>query len=53
MEAEIREILTDAVREPGETLGLVEALRQRFSALGGVDLDLPPRSARPRAADLS
>ncbi len=53
MEAEIREILTDAVREPGETLGLVEALMQRFSALGGVDLDLPPRSARPRAADLS
>jgi plasmid stability protein len=53
MEAEIREILTDAVREPGETLGLVEALMQRFSALGGVDLDLPPRSARPRAADFS
>lgn len=51
MEAEIREILTDAVREQGETQGLFEAILQRFGAIGGVDLDLPPRSAQPRSAD--
>ncbi|HEY1618302.1 MAG TPA: Arc family DNA-binding protein [Streptosporangiaceae bacterium] len=50
MEAEIREILTDAVSEP-ETQGLLGAILQRFSADGGVDLELPSRSARPRAGD--
>ncbi|MGE5289800.1 MAG: FitA-like ribbon-helix-helix domain-containing protein [Micromonosporaceae bacterium] len=52
MEAEMRAILTDAVSEPGEDTGLFQALFDRFAQLGGVDLDLPERAARPRAADL-
>lgn len=43
MEAEIRTILTDAVRNGCEPLGLAQALMARFGALGGVDLELPPR----------
>lgn len=52
MEAEMRAILTNAVSEPVEDQGLFGALLDRFGALGGVELDLPVRSARPRAADL-
>lgn len=52
MEAEMRAILTEAVSEPGEDTGLFQALLDRFGQLGGVDLDLPPRATRPRAADL-
>ena len=51
MEAEVRAILTEAVTEPGETWGLFQTLMDRFSELGGVELDLPPRSTRPRAAE--
>ena len=51
MEAEVRAILTDAVAEPGDTPGLVQTLMERFSELGGVELDLPPRATRPRAAE--
>jgi len=50
MEAEIRVILTDAVAEPGEVPGLLQALTDRFAELGGVELDLPPRSTPARAA---
>ena len=52
MEAEMRVILTDAVSEPHEGGGLFQALLDRFGALGGVDLDIPPRATRPRAGDL-
>jgi len=52
MEAEIRAILQDAVKEPERSGGLFTALIDRFSAIGGVDLDLPPRSTPTRAADL-
>jgi len=55
MEAEIRTILTDAVREPSETMGLAGALLDRFGGpggLGGLDLDLRARTTMPRAADL-
>jgi antitoxin FitA len=51
MEGEVRAILADAVREPGDEPGLADAIMQRFSELGGVELDLPPRAARPRAAE--
>ena len=51
MEAEIRAILTAAVSEPPSTAGFARALLARFGALGGVDLDLPPRTATPRAAN--
>ena len=52
MEAEMRAILTEAVTEPEEAGGLFGALLDRFEALGGVDLDVPPRATQPRAADL-
>jgi plasmid stability protein len=51
MEAEVRAILTDAVAEPRETPSLFQALMDRFGELGGVELELPPRATRPRAAD--
>ena len=53
MEAEMRAILVEAVREPSDEKGLLEALADRFSELGGVDLDLPPRSAAPRGVDFT
>ncbi len=53
MEAEMRAILIAAVREPGDEEDLFEALAARFGELGGVDLDLPPRSAPPRAVDFT
>lgn len=52
MEAEIRAILADAVSEPTTSDGLFTTLLDRFSDIGGVDLDLPPRRSLPRAADL-
>ena len=52
MEAEMRAILTEAVSEPGEEKGLVPMLMERFGELGGVELDIPARPVRPRAADL-
>jgi antitoxin FitA len=52
MEAEMRAILSDAVSVPEEDRGLFGALLDRFGTLGGIDLEVPVRSARPRAADL-
>jgi plasmid stability protein len=51
MEAEARAILADAVAEPGEGPGLFQALMDRFSELGGVELDLPRRATSARAAE--
>jgi hypothetical protein len=53
MEAEMRAILTEAVSEAGEEKGLVPMLMERFGELGGVELDIPARTVRPRAAELS
>lgn len=55
MEAEIRAILSDAVREPDDQHGLFlfTALLDRFGALGDVDLELPSRALPPRAAELT
>jgi len=53
MEAEIRAILAAAVREPKDAEGLFTSMLERFGALGGVELELPARAARPRAADLA
>jgi antitoxin FitA len=53
MEAEIRAILTDAVSGPDESVGLFQVLHDRFSEIGGVDLDLPPRTEPARWADFS
>jgi plasmid stability protein len=51
MEAEARAILTEAVSEPGDGGGLAQAILDRFGAVGGVELDLPPRAAGVRAAE--
>jgi antitoxin FitA len=53
MEAEIRAILQEAVSEPEPSGGLFTTLVDRFGAIGGVDLDLPPRSTPPRAAEIA
>jgi antitoxin FitA len=53
MEAEMRAILVDAVREPGDDEGVLGALVARFGQLGGIDFDLPSRSAPPRAVDFT
>lgn len=54
MEAEVRAILTDAVvPEAADRLNLAQAIRERFAAIGGIDLEIPPRQDMPRAADLS
>ena len=51
MEAEVRAILTNAVTEPREAPSMFQVLMDRFGKLGGVELELPPRATRPRAAD--
>jgi antitoxin FitA len=51
MEAEARAILTEAVREPADSVGLFTTLLDRFGALGGVDLELPRREEPARAAE--
>ena len=53
MEAEIRAILQEAVSEPEPSGGLFTTLMDRFGAIGGVDLELPPRSTPPRAAEFA
>jgi antitoxin FitA len=49
MEAEVRQILTDATRQGGRT-GLGSRIHARFADLG--DLEAPRADDRPRAAEL-
>jgi antitoxin FitA len=54
MEAEARAILRSTlVSETGADERLGSRINERFAALGADQLDLPPRSDLPRAADLS
>jgi plasmid stability protein len=53
MEAEVRAILVDAVREPDDAPGMLDAFIDRFAELGGVELDLPARSTAPRSPDFA
>jgi plasmid stability protein len=53
MESEIRAILVEAVTEPDQKPGMLVTLMERFSDLGGVDLEIPARSTPARSADLS
>jgi plasmid stability protein len=53
MEAEIRAILTEAVREREPSEALLKALRDRFGALGGVDLEIASRQGSARSVDLA
>jgi plasmid stability protein len=52
MEAEMRAILTAAVRDDDSGPGMFSALVNRFADLGGVELDLSPRATPARAAHL-
>lgn len=47
MEEEAREILRRAVGKSLPSGNLGEAIHRRFAALGGVELDLPPREPMP------
>lgn len=55
MEAEAREILAAAVAEseskPEPERGLGSRIHALFADVGGWDVDLPPRTGMPRAAD--
>lgn len=53
MEAEIRNILTEAVSQPSESRGLLATLLDRIGEVGGAELDLPERSTPARAAEVS
>jgi plasmid stability protein len=52
MEAEVRAILEDALPPEQATGGLGSRIRARFAAIGGVELEAPNRSEKPRAATL-
>jgi len=49
MEAEARAILASALTEHSAESGLGSRIHERFAAIGGADLSLPPRSDAPRA----
>jgi plasmid stability protein len=51
MEAEIRAILVEAVTPSPPEVGLFVTLLERFGELGGVDLDIPPRTDPARYAE--
>ena len=47
MEEEARQILREAVDQPTSQANLGEVIHRRFAALGGFELDLPPRESMP------
>lgn len=49
MEAEARAILAEAVGKPEEPQNLVAALVAAAQSVGGVELDIPPRTELPRS----
>jgi plasmid stability protein len=53
MEEEARLILGRALARVNPEGGLGSRIRNRFSAMGGVDLDLPSRDEKATAVDLS
>lgn len=50
MEAEVRDILREALMPARPDRGLGSRIRARFAADGGVELDLPARADAGRAA---
>lgn len=52
MEAEVREILREAV-DDHEDRSLASVFERFRSRTGGVELDIPPRTDRPRIPDFS
>ena len=49
----MRAILEDAVADPEPSRNLLDAIFDRFQEIGGVELEIPPRSTPPRAPDFS
>jgi plasmid stability protein len=52
MEAEVRSILEEAVQDE-EDDDLISAWMKLRDKIGGVELDIPPRTAMPRAIDFT
>lgn len=51
MEEEVRTILRNVLAQPAQTMGMGDRIHARFAALGGVELDIPPRTGNtPRYA---
>lgn len=50
IEAEVREILREAVETLAPPTNLGEVIHRRFAALRGVNLNLPPRAPMPDPA---
>jgi antitoxin FitA len=44
LEAELRDIITRAAAEVPAPIHVGRSVRQRFQRVGGVELDIPPRS---------
>jgi antitoxin FitA len=51
MEEEVRSILRSALAQPSVPGGLGTRVHARFAAIGGVELNLPPRTELARAAE--
>jgi plasmid stability protein len=51
MEAEVRAILVDALTEYEEPKDFFTRLHERFAAIGGVELDIPPRTGEIRVVE--
>ena len=52
MEAEVREILREALAKAPDETKLGSRIHQRFASVGGEDLEPAPRRDRPRSAKL-
>jgi plasmid stability protein len=53
MEEEVRTILRQALAHTPAQAGLGSRIHARFAALGGVELEPPPRTERARAAEFT
>lgn len=53
MEEEARSILRQALSKPKQAGGLGTRIHQLFAEIGGVELELPERSDKPRYVDFS
>jgi hypothetical protein len=51
MEAEVRAILREQLGMHASERGLGTRINQRFADIGWLDIELPDRSERPRAAE--
>lgn len=50
MEAEVRAILQEQLSAPPPATGFGSRIHARFAAVGGAELEPPPRNDSPRAA---